>query len=132
VPARTVVWAHLIAAASEPEQIVIGKDANCVRGYAHFGRSRDLAATEITGELYSLYVASDSWRCGFGRQLLAASMRRLGDSGFNAVTLWVLAANGPARRFYERCGWDMDGSAKGLDDNVIEIRYGCQLSTSTC
>jgi GNAT superfamily N-acetyltransferase len=127
VPTRSVVWTRLIAAANEPEQIIIGEDANCVRGYAHFGRSRDLDAAETTGELCSLYVNPSSWRCGFGRQLLAASMRRLGDLGFNAATLWVLAANRQVRRFYEQRGWGTDGTEKGLDGNVMEIRYRCPL-----
>ena len=91
---------------------MIGEEADCVRGYAHSGRSRDLDATGTTGELCSLYVNPNSWRCGFGRQLLTVSMRRLGDLGFNTATLWVLAANSQARRFYEQCGWGPDGTEK--------------------
>ena len=127
VPTRTVAWTQWIAAADGPEKIMIGEEADCVRGYAHFGRSRDLDTAGTTGELCSLYVDPNSWRCGFGRQLLAASMRRLGDLGFNAATLWVLAANRQARRFYEQRGWGTDGTEKGLGDNVMEIRYRCRL-----
>ena len=132
VPARTAVWAQLIAAANEPERIMVGEEADCVRGYAHFGRSRDLDATERTGELYSLYVNPVSWRRGMGRQLLAASLRGLGDFGFNSATLWVLAANSQGRRFYERCGWHNDRTDKGPDTSLMVIRYRCQLSALAC
>jgi ribosomal protein S18 acetylase RimI-like enzyme len=128
VPTRTSVWTQLIAAANEPEQIMVGEEADLLRCYAHFGRSRDADATDTTGELYSLYVDPISWRRGFGRRLLAASMSRLGDLGFNTATLWVFATNSQARRFYERFGWAIDGTEKSLDNSVIEIRYRCQLS----
>jgi ribosomal protein S18 acetylase RimI-like enzyme len=129
VQTRTSVWTQLITAASGPEQIMVGEEADLLCCYAHFGRSRDADATDTTGELSSLYVHPGSWRRGFGRNLLTASMRRLGDLGFNDATLWVLAANSQARRFYERLGWDIDGTEKGPDNNVIKIRYRCQLPT---
>jgi ribosomal protein S18 acetylase RimI-like enzyme len=132
VPTRTSVWTELITAASEPEQIIVGEEANLLCCYAHFGRSRDADATDATGELYSLYVDPGSWRRGFGRHLLAASTRRLGDLGFNDATLWVLAANSQGRRFYEQLGWGIDGTEKGLGNNVIKIRYRCQLPTLMC
>jgi ribosomal protein S18 acetylase RimI-like enzyme len=130
VPTRAAAWAQLIATANEPERIMVGEEADCVRGYTHFGRSRDLDATETTGELYSLYVNPISWRREVDRELLAVSCSGLGDSGFNTATLWVLAANRQARCFYERCGWNSEGTEKGLDDSLIDIRYRLQLSTS--
>jgi ribosomal protein S18 acetylase RimI-like enzyme len=129
VPTRTSVWTQLITAASGPEQIMVGEEADLVCCYAHFGRPRDANATDTTGELYSLYVDPSSWRRGFGRHLLAASMRRLSELGFNDATLWVLAANSQGRRFYERLGWDIDGTEEGLDNTVIKIRYRRQLPT---
>lgn len=129
VPTRTSVWTQLIAAAREPEQIMVGEEADLPCCYAHFGRSRDADATDTAGELYSLCVDPGRWRRGFGRHLLAASMRRLKELGFNDATLWVLAANNQARRFYERFGWNIDGTEKGPDNNVIKIRYRCQLPT---
>jgi ribosomal protein S18 acetylase RimI-like enzyme len=127
VSTRTSVWTELISAASEPEQIMVGEEADLLCCYAHFGRSRDADATDTTGELYSLYVDPGSWRRGFGRHLLAPSMRMLSDPGFSDATLWVFAANSQARRFYEQFGWDIDRTEKGLDNNVIKIRYRRQL-----
>jgi ribosomal protein S18 acetylase RimI-like enzyme len=123
VSTRTSVWTQLITAASGPEQIIVGEEADLLCCYAHLGRSRDADATDTTGELYSLYVDPGNWRRGFGRNLLTASMRRLRDLGFSDATLWVLAANSQARRFYEQFGWDIDGTDKDLDNNVMGMLY---------
>jgi L-amino acid N-acyltransferase YncA len=127
VPTRAAVWTQLIAGANETERIIVAEESEHVRGYAHFGQSRDLDAAEATGELYSLYVSPAKWRRGVGRQLLAASFSGLSDQGFSTATLWVLTANSQARRFYERCGWNDDGTTKGASNSSVEIRYRGQL-----
>ena len=40
---------------------------------------------------------------------MAAALGRLGEGGFDQVTLWVLDSNARARRFYEAGGWRADG-----------------------
>jgi ribosomal protein S18 acetylase RimI-like enzyme len=127
VEKRTAVWTQLISANGEFEQTIVGEDGERIQAYAHYGRSRDPNAAQTTGELYSLYVAPDRWRCGLGQQLLAASIRRLASMGFDTATLWVLAANTPARQFYERFRWAPDGTEKG-DEEQIETRYRIDLS----
>src|SRR5262249_32018255 len=77
VERRIPVWRKLITAKNAREQIIVGEDAGCIRAYAHFGRSRDSDASQGSGELQSLYVAPDCWRCGLGAEMLAASIDRL-------------------------------------------------------
>ena len=127
VEKRSVVWRELITAKCGSEQIIIGEEDAQICAYAHFGRSRDPSAGQTTGELYSLYVAPDHWRRGFGRQLLAASIRGLAGAGFDMATLWVLKGNKPARQFYEQFGWGTDGVEKGNEERR-EIRYWIDLS----
>ena len=122
------MWRELITAKCGAEQIIIGEDDAQIRAYAHYGCSRDPSAGQTTGELYSLYVAPDQWRRGFGQRLLAASIRGLASAGFDGVTLWVLRGNEPARRFYERFGWRTDGIEKGNEERK-EIRYRIDLGT---
>jgi len=126
VEKRMSIWRQLISAPGEVEQTIVGDDGEHIQAYAHYGRSRDPSANRTTGELYSLYVAPHHWRSGFGQQLLAASIRGIAGMGFNTATLWVLAANKPARQFYERFGWVADGIAKG-DEGRIEARYRIDL-----
>lgn len=65
-------------------------------------------------ELHALYVLPNYQGQGTGRRLLEAA---------GAVArLWVLEENNAARRFYERCGWSMNGE-KRLSYGVVEVLY---------
>jgi GNAT superfamily N-acetyltransferase len=72
-------------------------------------------------ELHALYVAPGYWKSGVGSRLLACAE--------NTSYLWVLRDNGPARRFYERHGWHVDGSVRKVD-GVDEVRYARRPVTS--
>jgi ribosomal protein S18 acetylase RimI-like enzyme len=102
---------------------MVGEQDRDIRGYTHFGRSRDADAPPNTGELYSLYVAPAHWRFGLGKRLLDASLRGLAGMTFDTATLWVLAANQQARAFYERFGWIDDGRQKATRAEMTEVRY---------
>ena len=93
-------------------------------GYSHFGptRDRDQSASPAA-ELYSIYVTPERWRHGIGSGLLIQSTKMLGEAGFASCTLWVLAQNGNARRFYERHGWRSDGTERPVDGPISEVRY---------
>ena len=52
-------------------------------------------------------------------------------AGYAQATLWVLAGNARAIRFYERAGWSPDGARKQDtigDDAVTELRYRFRLT----
>ena len=76
----------MIANQSDTERIVVGEESGAVRGYAHFGRSRDPDALPNVGELYSLYVAPLHWRRGLGKILLAASLQEPTHMTFDTAT----------------------------------------------
>jgi GNAT superfamily N-acetyltransferase len=63
------------------------------------------------GELMALYVDPDAWSGGLGRALIAEGQRRLAERNTEA-TLWVLAGNARARRFYAANGWRPDGGER--------------------
>ncbi|MEU6894593.1 GNAT family N-acetyltransferase [Streptomyces sp. NPDC046557] len=83
-----------------------------------------------TGEVYACYVRPDRIGRGVGRALLGEVHARMGERGFQAVSLWVLGDNRQARRFYERADYRPDG---GTQDDVYdgvtltELRYGRPL-----
>ena len=97
-----------------------------VLGFASTGPARD-DDRQSSGawELYGIYLAPDRWGHGNGRRLLETALADIPDQVAD-VSLWVLAENVRARRFYERLGFATDGCVRvdtlgGLD--VAEVRY---------
>lgn len=84
----------------------------------------DLAGT--AGELTCLYVRSDSWRDGIGGHLVDAAVAALNELGFRELALWVYRDNTRARRFYDKHGWQPDGTSRtDTRPGVLlpEVRY---------
>lgn len=107
------------------ETLVIEEEAGTPNGYALTGPCADVDAAGL-GEIEAIYLDPDARGRGLGSALLAVAMTRLGDAGFASAVLWVLTANGPARRFYERHGFTLDGTARMLDFGgtpIEEVRY---------
>ena len=95
-----------------------------VVGFASVGAARD--EPDGVGELYAIYVASQSWGTGAGRMLIERAEESLRASGFAEAVLWVLAGNERAERFYRAAGWVHDGGRKveefqGVE--LTEVRY---------
>lgn len=101
-------------------------------GFAAAGPSRDPDHTPGTGEVYAIYVEEDAAGTGAGALLLSRAREWLAGRGFAHATLWVLATNARARRFYEREGWRPDGEAKTEpreDFEMRELRFVVDLAT---
>jgi GNAT superfamily N-acetyltransferase len=104
--------------AAEPTTLIAAEDgADAVLGFATFGASRDEDVAGL-GEVYALYVDPVRYERGVGRTLMAAARERLCEAGFAEAVLWVLRGNERAERFYEREGWEPDGTTR------IEEPYG--------
>ena len=89
--------------------------------------SRQLEArAQRIREVAAIYLASESWGKGFGRELMTAALAHLARAGYAHVTLWVLDTNSRARSFYEKAGFAADGAVK-VDDRgsfqLREVRY---------
>jgi ribosomal protein S18 acetylase RimI-like enzyme len=67
------------------------------------------------GAIDALYVASGHQGRGVGRRLLSASLDAFRSAGVSRVEVVVLAANKPARQFYEALGGSYVGPAE-LDE----------------
>jgi GNAT superfamily N-acetyltransferase len=107
--------------------LVVADDDGMLAGFADVCRSRDDdAESGKVGEVRAIYLIPDAWGKGLGRELMAAALTHLAGLGYDEVTLWVLATNARARRFYEAAGFLPDGSTK-VDDSIgfrlREARY---------
>jgi GNAT superfamily N-acetyltransferase len=99
-------------------------------GFAATGPSRDDDAVPTTGEVRAIYLAEKAAGQGIGRALFAHAVDDLRQRGFRAATLWVLASNTRARRFYAAAGWAPDGAEKTeerLGVVLHEVRYRVAL-----
>lgn len=96
-------------------------------GFSASGPSRDADDdAAATGEIYAIYLYPRVWGRGLGRLLLERSVSAIAAPGRASTTLWVLASNERARRFYEAAEFVPDGGRKPLRIGGVElpeIRY---------
>lgn len=97
-----------------------------VVGFVSAGSARDDDADARTGEVYAIYVRRECWDRRIGRHLLDHAVRDLRSWGYERATLWCLTNNARTREFYERAGWNHDGSTRTdrvWETDCDEVRY---------
>jgi len=119
--------AEIAASARVRSHVLVATDSATVVGLVMgtVGDHRD-------GEVNALYVLPEHQGRGVGRQLLLASFDRLWATGARSVSIVVLAANAPARRFYERMGGSEAGPAEVEEDDdfLPAVAYTWPLNAS--
>jgi len=102
-----------------------------VCGFCTLTLSVDEDARQAVAEIPAFYVHPAWWRQGLGRELCKRAFEEARRRNFEAVTLWVLDSNQPARCFYESMGFSFDGNTKndtGLTGTPLqEVRYRYSL-----
>ena len=99
---------HLPPAQIANGQVIVAELDGKVAGFA----------AAVGGELDGLFVEPDLWGRGIGRTLIDAAAHEARRKG---LTLTVIAAPG-ARRFYESCGFSVEGE--------VWTRFGAALRMS--
>ena len=117
-------WRGRLAAPAEGTFVLVFEQDGQVGGFVSGGPSRD---DFVGGEVYALYVDPSRQARGAGSRLLAVAAGQLAESDYADASLWVLAGNQPARRFYESQGWRADGTEQPWIQHggasVMEVRY---------
>lgn len=128
VQARTATWRRILSGNTTPGSrtwVVVGDGA--VLGFVSAGPSRDDDdQPRKVGEIYAIYLSPRAWGRGLGAELLEAAQDDLAAREFSVVTLWVLAGNARARRFYELHGFTLDGANRPVflgGTSLPEVRY---------
>ncbi len=103
IPDGASRWDRIIEAAESNTDVA--ELGGRVVAFASHGRCRDKGAPPDRGEIWAVYAEPLSWRQGVGRALLGHTLSTLGSQGYRETTLWVLAENLRARRFYEANGF---------------------------
>ena len=118
------VWSGVLAA---QHSVVVAVSDSSIVGFCSLTASRDDDAVPGTvAEINALYVHPRHWRCGVGRALCSHAFAAAAMAGYSTITLWTLASNSPAIRFYTAVGFDKDGGTKteriSSNDIVDELR----------
>lgn len=119
-------WARELRAiaAGGQECIYVAEEAGEIVGLAMGGpaQAEDRA---LTGEVSALYVLASHQGRGLGRRLLQAVAADLAQHGMIALQIGCLAANAPARRFYEAIGGRLIGERLFDEEGVLlpEVVY---------
>ena len=95
-------------------QILVAREGSLLVGFIAFGACRDAQAPSSYGEIWALYVSPSHWSAGVGRTLWLAALASLLERGFTVVTLWVLALNERATRFYAAAGFAVEPGSEKL------------------
>jgi len=122
-----VFWRDQLANASL--ELLLARRDTAVLGFVALGPSRDADAADC-GEIWSIYVAPEVWSQGAGRRLCLTALERLRARAYATATLWVLAENQRALRFYRSLGFAVEAdSARDFElggARVGELR--CRLA----
>lgn len=90
-----------------PDNLLVAKDGDRVVGFVGYGGYRDGTMPDC-GEIYAIYVLRKYHGQGVGYALLQAALEKLSD--YRRIAVWVLRGNNRAIRFYEKCGFRLDGT----------------------
>jgi ribosomal protein S18 acetylase RimI-like enzyme len=129
-PGRVERWRTWLS--SPDVSCIVAERDGRILGFCTIRPSRDDDASESEVEMPTLYVHPDAWGRGLGRALCDACVARARDRGFRALTLWVLAMNERARRFYDAFGFEPDGTTKideGTTERLAAHRYRLSLES---
>ena len=112
-------------------RVLVAETAAQIVGWIGYGRSRDDDAADRTGEVYAVYVDPACWSTGIGSQLWTEARQELVGLGFERATLWVLAANERAIRFYRRAGFELAATSGNEimigGRSLPEVRFELEL-----
>ena len=67
-------------------------------------------------QLYAIHVVPDAWGTGVAVHLHDEAVTSMFGAGHDTLRGWVMEENHRSRRFLERSGWRLDGSARLLRD----------------
>jgi GrpB-like predicted nucleotidyltransferase (UPF0157 family)/RimJ/RimL family protein N-acetyltransferase len=130
VPERERSWRALLGDGDDRWLTFVAEDpGGDLTGFCSVATpSRDEGAGERTAEIGAFYVDPDHWRAGAGTALLSAALKKLGQSGWRDVVLWVLPENRAALSFYARFGFAVEYGVEKREESsglpVIRLRAG--------
>ncbi|GIJ19640.1 N-acetyltransferase [Micromonospora lutea] len=101
---------------------------DALAGFSYFGPDDEDGSD--AGMLCAIHLAPAERGRGVGRELMSDALAGMRKRGWRRAVLWVLRDNLPARRFYERGGWQPTGTEQNEFIGTIQVpqlRYTLSL-----
>lgn len=97
------IWTRALSNSQHPQIIFVALDSSGrIVGFIAGGAERE-GDPVYRGELYAIYLLTETQGHGLGRRLALALVEKLIQAGYSTMLVWVLTTN-PAARFYEALG----------------------------
>ena len=130
--ARAEQWRTRMARATT--DVLLAEQDGELLGFCAHGPAHDSGGSLTSAwEIYSLHVQPHLRGGGIGTILFDEGLGSAHRARASMLTLWVVATNAPARRFYEGKGMQADGAAKSRElapgITLDEVRYSVTLLT---
>ena len=110
------------AACDHPWNTFVAKDGERVVGFVFYGEDKEDSSV---GEIFALYVLREYYGTGLGRRLMDAALGQL--RAYPSVRVWAVKGNARAIRFYEKCGFRLDGEEKYAERlSASEVRLSLE------
>lgn len=130
VEQRARMWAEAIE--KKIQRLFVVEVAGQVAGFIAFGPSRDAGADATVFEIWAIYLNPPFIGSGAGRALWHSALVAMKRAGAARITLWVLAENALAIRFYRAAGFSEDvGLRKSIQVGGVftdEVRYAQNIA----
>ena len=94
-----------------PDNILIAKEKDKVVGFVGYGVCRDDPLPN-TGEVFAIYILKEYYGKKVGWALMRAALEKLSE--YEEIAVQVLEGNERAIRFYEKCGFQFDGTKEQI------------------
>jgi GNAT superfamily N-acetyltransferase len=104
--ASTALWDKVLTAGPNSASVFVATRGDEIVGFAA-GNMLAEPRFELNAELTAVYLRREFQRVGIGRRLIAAVVDAQRAHGATGMIVWVIAANKPARAFYEALGAEL-------------------------
>ncbi|GAA3692122.1 hypothetical protein GCM10022224_067260 [Nonomuraea antimicrobica] len=101
---RRTKWAAILAEGEDTPLLALLDDRP--GAFARFGAS---SSRPGLAEIHTFFAHPEVWGRGLAAALLAATLDRLREAGYDRVHLWTLRDSAQARRFYAKNGFGETG-----------------------
>ncbi len=114
-------WRAYLRSIPDSHTLLVAEEDGSVVGFIRVGPAAEAdPARGGEAEVYGFYVAPERIGRGIGRLLFDAGLDRLREQSYRTVALWTFAGNARAERFYERAGFEPDGTSRPEEESGVE------------